>query len=131
METSAIRLEERNDGLIEIFVDDVSRGRFAGAKQLAMHLGLCIVRIDDLDRAVEASRRYFEHCERVSLSARGAVCDSGEMYPVFDRLDSLLSDGYTIAKRDTGWCLYGPQNVLACHGLSFRGLCANIVLAGL
>jgi len=79
METSAIRCEECDDGSIEIFVDDVSRGRFAGAKELAMRLGLCIVRIDDLDRAVDASRRYFEHCERVSLSARGAGCDSGEM----------------------------------------------------
>jgi hypothetical protein len=54
-----------------------------------------------------------------------------EMYPFFDRLDSLLSAGYTIAKRDTGWFLYSPQNILACHGFSFRGLCANIVLAAL
>ena len=54
-----------------------------------------------------------------------------EIYPVFDRLDSLLSAGYTIANRDIGWCLYGPQNILACHGLSFRGLCVNIGVAGL
>ena len=61
MKTSAIRCEERDDESIEIFVDDVSRGRYAGATELAMHLGLCIARIDDLERAAEESRRYFEH----------------------------------------------------------------------
>jgi hypothetical protein len=35
--------------------------------------------IERLRRQVEASRRYFEHCQRVSLSARHAGCESGEM----------------------------------------------------
>lgn len=79
MNTSAIRCEEHEDGAYEIFVDDESRARFATAKELAMFLGLCMVRIDDLDRAVDAARRYFDHSERVSLSAHHASSDSSEM----------------------------------------------------
>jgi len=38
-----------------------------------------LAELDRLDRAAEAAKRYFEHCRRVSLSARHAGCDSGEM----------------------------------------------------
>ncbi len=38
------------------------------------------LRIDeDQMRAVEACKRYFEHCERVSISGEGKGCDSVEM----------------------------------------------------
>ena len=34
---------------------------------------------DEQAKAIHACYRYFEHCQRVSLSARHAGCDSGEM----------------------------------------------------
>ena len=38
------------------------------------------LRIDDEHlRAIEACKRYFEHCRRVSISAGHKGCDSGEM----------------------------------------------------
>lgn len=38
------------------------------------------LRIDeDQTRAIEACKRYFDHCERVSISSRGKGCDSVEM----------------------------------------------------
>ena len=33
----------------------------------------------DMVKAVDAAKKYFEHCQRVSLSARGAKCDAAEM----------------------------------------------------
>jgi len=48
-------------------IDNKSRLRDANAE------------IEQLQRRLEACRRYFEHCERVSLSAQHATCDSGEM----------------------------------------------------
>ena len=35
--------------------------------------------VEGLQRRLEACRRYFEHCQRVSLSAQHAACDSGVM----------------------------------------------------
>jgi hypothetical protein len=36
-------------------------------------------KIQELDRALYSAKRYFEHCERVSISGRGKGCDSAEM----------------------------------------------------
>lgn len=46
------------------------------------------------ERTIEACARYFDHCERVSLSARGVGCDSAEM----DVRQSLKSDAATLIR---------------------------------
>ena len=43
------------------------------------HLDAAADQIEQLRRTAEACRRYFDHCQRVSLSARHAGSDSGEM----------------------------------------------------
>lgn len=50
------------------------------ARKTLLRMALLLVdTIETQERTIEACRRYFEHCERVSVSARGKGCDSAEM----------------------------------------------------
>ena len=53
------------------------------------------------------------------------------VFPVFDRLDFLLSNGHTITKEKEYWRLRNKHGKLILTGTTYRDLCINIALAGL
>jgi hypothetical protein len=53
------------------------------------------------------------------------------VFPVFDRLDYLLSNGHTITKEKDYWRLKDKTGESVMTGHTYRDLCLNIVLAGL
>lgn len=53
------------------------------------------------------------------------------LYPVFDRLEMLLSMGFRLSHQDGQWHLFNPEGEGIACGQTFRALCVNIVLEGL
>lgn len=53
MPTSTVSLDERDDGSIAILVDGVERHVCESGQEAAMFAGLCLTRIDDLERLVK------------------------------------------------------------------------------
>ena len=54
-----------------------------------------------------------------------------DVYPVFDTLQRLWCDGYVTKEQDGEWWLFRKDGEGIVSGGDFRGLCVNIVLAGL
>lgn len=52
-------------------------------------------------------------------------------YPVFDILERLYESGHYTKKQDGRWYLFDKGGDGIASGETFRGLCVNIVLAGL
>jgi hypothetical protein len=76
---------------------------------------------DRLDRAVEACRRYFDHCRRVSLSARGAGCDSAEMDVRMSLMNeaaaSVLDGDRHLPSGDSRLAAAAPDLLAACRAV--------------
>lgn len=81
------------------------------------------------------TREPFEH-RRTAQWLQG-FCESAvnlrsdRFMPIFDILPRLWRDGYTAELRGEDWVLRSPDYDVVAQGVSFRGLCVNIVLAGL
>lgn len=77
--------------------------------------------LDKLDRAVEACRRYFDHCRRVSLSARGAGCDSAEMDVRMSLMNeaaaSVLDGDRHLPSGDSRLAAAAPDLLAACRAV--------------
>lgn len=54
-----------------------------------------------------------------------------DLYPVFDILERLYREGYYTSEQDGQWWLWRKDGEGIACGRTFRGLCVNIVLAGL
>lgn len=65
--------------------------------------------------------------EIVAVDGRSLV----DPYPVFDTLERLYDSGHYTKKQDGRWILFDKGGEGVASGETFRGLCVNIVLAGL
>lgn len=54
-----------------------------------------------------------------------------DVYPIFDILPRLWADGYKTKEQDGKWWLFSCGGEGIISGRDFRGLCVNIVLAGI
>ena len=54
-----------------------------------------------------------------------------DVYPVFDVLPRLWAAGYKTKEQDGEWWLFRDDGEGICSGRDFRGLCVNILLAGI
>lgn len=79
MDADSIKVVSEIGKSVKVIVGGRDRGRFAGPDELGVAYWLAVLEIDDLERAVHAAWRYFDHWERVSLSAHGAGCDSAAL----------------------------------------------------
>ena len=52
------------------------------------------------------------------------------IYPVFDRLEEILTDGGYIKKHGRMWWLFDADGNGLSAGDSIRGMCVNLVLGG-
>ena len=59
------------------------------------------------------------------------LVDAEHFFPVFDTLERLWKEGYETKEQDGRWWLFDKAGEGIASGNSFRGLCVNIVLAGL
>lgn len=54
-----------------------------------------------------------------------------DVYPIFDVLPRLWAAGYKTKEQDGEWWLFRSDGEGICSGRDFRGLCVNIILAGI
>lgn len=57
--------------------------------------------------------------------------DRPDIYPVFDILPRLWASGHVTKEQDGEWWLFRDDGEGLISGKDFRGLCVNIVLAGI
>lgn len=57
--------------------------------------------------------------------------DRADAYPIFDVLPRLWAEGYKTKEQDGEWWLFRADGEGVCGGSDFRGLCVNIILAGI
>jgi hypothetical protein len=66
----------------------------------------------------------------VERLADGGTLVSDDVLPILDRLPKLWAEGFRTRAEVGRWVLVAPDGVVLCSAESFRGLCVNIVLAG-
>lgn len=76
MKTSAIEVKKHDDGSYEIIIDGRQEGSYADADAMALHFGLCIVRMQDLSSAIEKCHRYFKY--QGSLIGLQSLCSEAK-----------------------------------------------------
>lgn len=58
------------------------------------------------------------------------ITQQDAIYPVFDRLEEILTDGGYIKKQGGMWWLFDADGNGLAAGDSIRGMCVNLVLGG-
>lgn len=88
----------------------------------------------DIDRSFWAT----EHGSGPGCSDCGATADTEhdwnsrpDVYPIFDVLPRLWATGHKTKEQDGEWWLFDGGGEGIVSGRDFRGLCVNIILAGI